>query len=33
MQSEYDFSQAVKNPYAKQLKKNVLVSIDEADMA
>ncbi|MDK4576491.1 antitoxin [Kingella kingae] len=32
MQSEYDFSQAVKNPYAKHLKKNVLVTIDDDDM-
>lgn len=29
MQSEYDFSQARPNPYAKRLKKSVTIRIDE----
>ncbi len=29
MREEYDFSQAVKNPYAKKLKKQITINIDE----
>ena len=29
MKKEYDFSHAVKNPYAKQLKKSLTIRIDE----
>lgn len=28
MQNEYDFSNAVKNPYAKKLKKQITINID-----
>lgn len=29
MKKEYDFSKAVKNPYAKKLKKQITINIDE----
>lgn len=29
MREEYDFSNAVKNPYAKRLKKQITINIDE----
>ncbi len=29
MRTEYDFSQAVKNPYAAQLKKQITIRLDE----
>jgi uncharacterized protein (DUF4415 family) len=29
MRSEYDFSKAVKNPYASQLKKQITIRLDE----
>jgi predicted DNA binding CopG/RHH family protein len=29
MRKEYDFSKSVKNPYAKQLKKQITIRIDE----
>ncbi len=29
MRSEYDFSKAVKNPYAAQLKKQITIRLDE----
>lgn len=29
MRTEYDFSQAVKNPYATQLKKQITIRLDE----
>ncbi len=29
MREEYDFSQAIKNPYAKKLKKQITINIDE----
>lgn len=29
MREEYDFSHAVKNPYAKKLKKQITINIDE----
>jgi uncharacterized protein (DUF4415 family) len=29
MRREYDFSKAVKNPYAKKLKKQITIRIDE----
>lgn len=29
MKKEYDFSQARKNPYAKKLKKQITINIDE----
>lgn len=29
MKAEYDFSQATKNPYAKKLKKQITINIDE----
>ena len=29
MKKEYDFSNAVKNPYAKKLKKQITINIDE----
>ena len=30
MRDEYDFSKAVKNPYAKKLKKQITINIDTA---
>jgi predicted DNA binding CopG/RHH family protein len=30
MRSEYDFSKAKKNPYAKRLKKQITIRLDEA---
>ncbi len=30
MRTEYDFSEAKKNPYAKTLKKQITINIDEA---
>ena len=30
MRDEYDFSNAVKNPYAKKLKKQITINIDAA---
>lgn len=30
MQNEYDFSNAVKNPYAKKLKKQITINIDNS---
>ena len=29
MKEEYDFSKAIKNPYAKKLKKQITINIDE----
>lgn len=29
MRNEYDFSEAVKNPYASQLKKQITIRLDE----
>jgi len=29
MRSEYDFSKAIKNPYASQLKKQITIRLDE----
>ena len=29
MRSEYDFSKAIKNPYAAQLKKQITIRLDE----
>lgn len=29
MEKEYDFSTAVKNPYAKRLKKQITINLDE----
>lgn len=29
MKAEYDFSKAIKNPYAKTLKKQITINIDE----
>ena len=29
MRKEYDFSKAVKNPYAKKLKKQITIKLDE----
>ena len=29
MREEYDFAEAVKNPYAKKLKKQISINIDE----
>ncbi len=33
MKNEYDFSQAQKNPYAKQLKKVITIRVDEDSIA
>lgn len=33
MRGEYDFSKAVKNPYAKKLKKQITINIDETTIA
>lgn len=33
MRKRYDFSQAKKNPYAKRLKKQVTIRIDEDTLA
>ena len=30
MREEYDFSNAIKNPYAKQLKKQITININDA---
>ncbi len=33
MRAEYDFSKAVKNPYAAQLKKQITIRLDEASIS
>ena len=33
MKAEYDFSKAKKNPYAKKLKKQITINIDEDTIA
>lgn len=33
MRAEYDFSKAVKNPYAPQLKKQITIRLDEESLS
>ena len=33
MRTEYDFSKAVKNPYASQLKKQITIRLDEESIS
>ena len=33
MRAEYDFSKAVKNPYAAQLKKQITIRLDEESLS
>ncbi len=33
MRAEYDFSKAVKNPYAAQLKKQITIRLDEESIS
>ena len=32
MKKEYDFKDAIKNPYAKKLKKKISINVDEDDI-
>ena len=33
MRDEYDFSKAIRNPYAKKIKKQITINIDESTIA